>query len=244
MAPDLQPNEVPISPSPTRAEPAVAEAELARRMAQNDEAALVTLMRRHNGALFRIARAILKDGADAEDVLQESYLQAYRHIADFRGEAKLSTWLTRIVVNQALARRRGRHRSRTVVPFSNLQADEHVTSEPVGPDDSAESPEHSTSRAEVRSLLERAIESLPVAFRTVFILREVDELSVAETAECLSITAATVRSRLFRARGLLRESLARELDLATADVFHFGGEHCDRVVAAVLARLQGLAGGQ
>jgi RNA polymerase sigma-70 factor, ECF subfamily len=228
---------------PLVSDPSVDGAELARRIAQHDEGAFVSLMRRHNGALFRVARAILKNGADAEDVLQESYLLAYRHIADFRGEAKLSTWLTRIVVNQALAKRRGRHRSRTVVPFSNLHADEHVTTEPVDFDESADSPEQATSRAEVRSLLERAIESLPVAFRTVFMLREVDELSVAETAECLSITAATVRSRLFRARGLLRESLARELDLATADVFHFGGEHCDRVVAAVLARLGDRAGG-
>jgi RNA polymerase sigma-70 factor (ECF subfamily) len=229
---------------PLVSEPAVDDTELARRIAQHDEAALVSLMRRHNGALFRVARAILKNGADAEDVLQESYLLAYRHIADFRGEAKLSTWLTRIVVNQALGRRRGRHGSRTVVPFSNLHTDERVATESIDMDDPTDSPEQSSSRAEVRSLLERAIESLPVAFRTVFILREIDELSVAETAECLSITAATVRSRLFRARGLLRESLARELDLATADVFHFGGEHCDRVVAGVLARLPGTAAGQ
>lgn len=231
-----------MSSLPLVSDPSDDGAELVRRIAQHDEAAFETLMRRHNGALFRVARAILKNGADAEDVLQESYLLAYHHIADFRGEAKLSTWLTRIVVNQALARRRGRHGSRTVVPFNSLDADERAIMESVDDEESADSPEHSTSRAEVRSLLERAIEALPVAFRTVFILREVDELSVAETAECLSITAATVRSRLFRARGLLRESLARELDLATADVFHFGGEHCDRVVAGVLARLRSMPG--
>ena len=228
--------------SPLAPGPALDDAELARRIVRHGEAAFVSLMRRHNAALFRIARAILKNAGDAEDVLQESYLQAYRHIGNFRGEAKLSTWLTRIVVNQALARRRGRHGSRTVVPFGNLQSDEHVTEVPMNISDSADSPEQSISRAEVRSLLERAIESLPVAFRAVFILREVDELSVAETAESLSVPAATVRSRLFRARGLLRESLARELDLATADVFHFGGEHCDRVVAGVLARVRGMAG--
>jgi RNA polymerase sigma factor (sigma-70 family) len=210
------------------------DSELARRIIQHDEAAFASLMRRHNGALFRIARAILKNGADAEDALQESYLQAYRHMADFRGEAKLSTWLTRIVVNQALARRRSSNRSQTVVSFGNPHADERVVDTPMDLDDS---PEQSTARAEVRSLLERKIEDLPVAFRTVFILREVDERSVAETAECLSIPEATVRSRLSRARGLLRESVARELDMATADVFHIGGEHCDRVVAAVLARL-------
>jgi RNA polymerase sigma-70 factor (ECF subfamily) len=220
----------------------VEDAELARRIIQRDEAAFVSLMRRHNGALFRIARAILKSGVDAEDVLQESYLQAYRHMTDFRGEAKLLTWLTRIVINQALARRRSSHRSRTVVPFGNPHTDERMGNGPMDLDDAPDSPEHSRSRAEIRGLLERSIEALPMAFRTVFILREVDERSVAETAECLSIPEATVRSRLFRARGLLRESLARELDLATADVFHFGGEQCDRVVAAVLVRLAGIAG--
>jgi RNA polymerase sigma-70 factor, ECF subfamily len=227
-----------MSPLPLLSDPSVDDTELARRIANGDEAAFESVMRRNNGALYRVARAILKDTADAEDVLQESYLSAYRHMADFRATAKLSTWLTRIVVNQALARRRSRHRSRTVVPFSQLRADERIDPEPV---EAADSPEQSTSRAEIRGLLERKIEKLPVAFRAVFVLREVDELSGAETAECLSITEATVRSRLFRARGLLRESLAREFDMAAGDVFHFGGEHCDRVVAGVLARLRSAA---
>ena len=235
-----------MSPLPLLCDSSVDDPELVHRIANHDEAAFETVMRRYNGALYRVARAILKNTSDAEDVLQESYLSAYRHIADFRADAKLSTWLTRIVVNQALARRRSRHRSRIVVPFSQLHADERIDPEPVEADDSAASPEQSTSRAEIRSLLERKIEDLPVAFRTVFMLREVDELSGAETAECLSITEATVRSRLFRARGLLRESLSREFDMTTADVFRFGGEHCDRVVAGVLARLRGAAkpGGQ
>jgi RNA polymerase sigma-70 factor (ECF subfamily) len=230
-----------MSSLPLLSDPSVDDAELARRIRNHDKAAFESLMRRNNGALYRVARAILKNTADAEDVLQESYLAAYRHIGDFRAEAKLSTWLTRIVVNQALGRRRSRHRSRTVVPFSNLHADERVAQEPVDVDDSANSPEHSTSRAEIRSLLERNIEDLPVAYRTVFMLREVDELSGAETAECLSITEATVRSRLFRSRGLLRDSLSRELDMLTADVFAFGVEQCNRVVAGVLARLWGAA---
>jgi RNA polymerase sigma factor (sigma-70 family) len=228
-----------MSSLPRSSDPSVDDAELARRIAYHDEAAFVVMMRRHNGALYRVARAILKNNADAEDVLQEAYLSAYRHMADFRADAKLSTWLTRIVVNQALARRRSEHRSRLVVPFSHLHADDRVAQEQVDLDDSANSPEHSTTRAEMRSLLERKIDDLPVAFRTVFMLREVDELSGAETADCLSITEATVRSRLFRARRLLRESLSRELDMAKADVFQIGGEHCDRIVAGVLARLRG-----
>ena len=208
-------------------ETTVDDAELARRIAGHDEAAFECVMRRNNAALYRVARAILKNEADAEDVLQEAYLAAYRHMGEFRAEAKLSTWLTRIVVNQALGRRRSRDRAGTVVPFS----------EPEELDQADSSPEQSTTRAEFRRLLERKIEALPLAFRTVYVLRDIDELSGAETAECLSITEATVRSRLFRARGLLRESLSRELDMAAADIFHFGGEHCDRIVAGVLARL-------
>jgi RNA polymerase sigma-70 factor, ECF subfamily len=228
-----------MSPLHLVSDPAIDDAELARRIAKQDEAAFECVMRRHNGALYRVARAILKNDADAEDVLQEAYLAAYRHIGDFRADAKLSTWLTRIVVNQALARRRSRHRSRIVVPFSNLHADEHIADALVDRDGAHSSPEQSTMRAEFRRLLEKKIEGLPMAFRTVYMLRDVDELSGAETAECLSITEATVRTRLFRARGLLRESLSRELDLAAADVFHFGGERCDRIVAGVLSRLKG-----
>lgn len=229
-----------MSSLPLQSEPLVDDAELVRRIAIHDETAFECIMRRNNGALYRVARAILKNDADAEDVLQQTYLAAYRHIADYRGEAKLSTWLTRIVVNQALAMRRSRHRTQDVVPFSSL-ADQRVAKEPVALDDFGDSPEHSMMRAEMRRLLERKIDDLPVAFRTVFVLREVDELSVAETATCLSIPEATVRSRLFRARGLLRESLAHELDMTTADVFRFGGECCNRVVARTLADYRAFA---
>jgi RNA polymerase sigma-70 factor (ECF subfamily) len=227
---------------PRSSDPSIDDAELARRIAAHDQTTFELVMRRNNSALYRVARAIVKNDADAEEVLQEAYLSAYRHMAEFRADAKLSTWLTRIVVNQALATRRSRQRSRVVVPFSHLQTHDRLAQEPADMNDAADSPEQSTTRAEIRSLLERKIEQLPLAFRTVFMLREVDELSGAETAECLSITEATVRSRLFRARGLLRESLSRELDMAQADVFQFGGEHCDRIVAGVLARLPVMAG--
>jgi len=227
-----------MSSMPLLSEPLVDDAELARRIAGGDQAAFAVLMRRNNGGLYRAARAILGNAADAEEVLQEAYLAAYRHMADYRADAKLSTWLTRIVVNQALGRRRSQRRSGVVVPINPRHADDHAAEESAEVGDLSDSPEHSAVRAEVRALLERTIETLPVAFRTVFILREVDELSGAETAQCLSITEATVRSRLFRARSLLRESLSRELDMASADVFQFGGEHCNRIVTAVLARLQ------
>ena len=197
------------------------------------EAAFEAVMRQHNGRLFRVARAILKDDSDAEDALQDAYLEAYKHMADFRGDAQLSTWLTRIVVNQALMRLRRERRHRVVVPFE--QQDEHEQVEVA--DEKAEPPSSAALRAEVRQLLEQRIDELPVAFRTVFVMREVEDMTVDETAECLGIPAATVRTRLFRARALLRAALARDIDTATVDVFGFAGARCDRIVAGVLARI-------
>ncbi len=213
--------------------------DLVPRIAAGDQAAFETLMRRHNGKLFRIARAILKDDADAEDVLQEAYLQAYRRIGDFRGGAQLATWLTRIVINEALMRLRKQKRDRVVVPFGDSQS---MTSEQAAAsaDNRTEPPSDAALRAEVRRMLERRIDELPVAFRTVFVMRDVEDMTVQETAECLAIPPATVRSRLFRARALLRESLARDMDVATSDVFGFAGARCDRIVAATLARSAGL----
>jgi RNA polymerase sigma-70 factor, ECF subfamily len=200
------------------------------------EDAFEAIMRRHNGRLFRVARAILKDDAEAEDALQDAYLDAYRHMSDFRGEAQLSTWLTRIVVNQSLMRLRRQKRERVIIPFGardNTQEREEIDV----PDDKAEPPSNAAMRAELRRLLEDRIDHLPVAFRTVFVMREVEDMTVEETAECLGIPPATVRTRLFRARALLREALARDVDTATAGVFGFAGERCDRIVAAVLARI-------
>ena len=194
-------------------------------------------MRRHNGKLFRVARAILKVDADAEDALQDAYLEAYRRIGDFRGESQLATWLTRIVINQALMRLRRQRRDRVVVPFGDSRRPDAEPSEADMADVNAESPTDATMRSEVRRILERRIDGLPVAFRAVFVMREVEDMSVEETAACLSIPAATVRTRLFRARALLREALARDMDSATVEVFGFAGERCDRIVAGVLARI-------
>lgn len=195
-------------------------------------------MRRYNGKLFRVARAILKDDAEAEDAMQDAYLHAYRHIGDFRGGAQLATWLTRIVINQTLMRLRQQKRDRVVVPFAQRHAAEPDRLEADVPDEQSESPSSATWRAEIRRLLERRIDELPVAFRTVFVMRDVEDMTVQETADCLSIPSSTVRTRLFRARALLRESLSRDIDTATPDVFGFAGDRCDRIVAAVLARLQ------
>ncbi len=182
------------------------------------------IMRRHNRMMFRAARAILKDDAEAEEAVQDAYLKAFRAMGEFRGDSKLSTWLVRIAVNEALMRRRKLARSAEVV---DLNMDMHM--------DTKEGPEHAAARGEVRVLLESRIDALPDAYRAVFMLRGVEEFSVEETAQALDIPEATVRTRFFRARGLLRESLASEIDRAFDKAFGFDGARCDRLVANVLA---------
>lgn len=196
-------------------------------------------MRRYNTRLFRIARTILKDDAAAEDAVQDAYVRAYGHMDTYRGEAELSTWLTRIVINEALMALRKRKRERTVVPFAPVNdAGEAIDGSVMEVEDRrAESPSDTALRAEVLRIIERRIDELPVAFRTVFVMREVEDMTVQETAECLGIPPATVRTRLFRARTLLREMLERDMDSARASVFGFAGARCDRIVARVLARI-------
>jgi RNA polymerase sigma-70 factor, ECF subfamily len=202
---------------------------------RTDYQAFEAVMRRHNGRLFRVARAILKNDADAEDALQDAYLDAYRHLDEFRAEAELSTWLTRIVVNQSLMRLRRQKRDGAVVPFDPGGA--AAPPEVEVRDDKTESPSTAVLRTEMRRILERRIDELPVAYRAVFVMREIEDMSVEETAQCLDIPSSTVRTRLFRARALLRASLSRDVDMATGDVFAFAGARCDRIVARVLARL-------
>jgi len=222
-----------------RTPPATADddAALVRRILANDRHAFEQLMRRHNTALFRTARSILRNDADAEDALQEAYLAAYRHLGEFRAEARLATWLTRIVINQALAKLRSRKRDDVVVFLDERDPDSAEPLEQAMDRGQAESPEGDAMRAQMRRLLERKIDALPLAFRTAFVLREVEELTIDEVAECLAIPAATVRTRVFRARALLRAALAEEIDGATGDVFAFAGARCDRIVAGVLERL-------
>jgi len=222
---------------PSDATAAADDPQLVARIAGGDQMAFESLMRKYNGKLFRVARAILKDDSDAEDVLQDAYIDAYRHIQDFRGDSQVGTWLTRIVINQALMRLRKEKRRSVIVPFRSVRTSDAERPEANVADETTESPSSRVLRAEIRRILERRIDELPLSFRTVFVMREVEEMSVQETAECLGISPATVRTRLFRARALLRESLARELDIAAVDVFGFAGARCDRIVAAVLARM-------
>ena len=212
----------------------LADHELAARAAAGDGPAFAAIMRRHNRLLFRTARSILKSDVEAEDALQEAYLRAWRAIDSFRSEAKLSTWLARIVINESLARLR-RGRGAQVIPLDNTTPEQdHDPLEDRMEDDPDMQPDRVAMRGELRRLMEACIDRLPDAFRSVFILRAVEEMSVEDVATALDLPEATVRTRLFRARGLLREGLSRDIDVATADAFAFDGERCDRIVARVL----------
>lgn len=192
-------------------------------------------MRRYNRLLFRTARSILRNDDDTQDALQEAYLSAWRALASFRSDARLSTWLVRIVANEALGRLR--RDGAKIVPLSAVVDTDGETLEmpmQANPDDQ---PEPSAMRAQVRQQIEARIDTLPEAFRTVFMLRGVEELSVEEVAAALDIPEATVRSRFFRARGILREGLSRDIDMAICDAFSFAGARCDRIVAGVLAKI-------
>ena len=230
-----------MNSSPASALPAAAsasDAELMHGIGRRDADAFEALMRRHNRRLFRTARAILKEDAAAEDALQEAYVAVYRHADAFRGDASVATWLTRIVVNESLQALRRDRRHGVVVPLE-ARADEDAPGDVAeGVATQADGPERAAMRAELRRLIERKIDDLPEAFRAVFVLREVEEMNVDEVAACLDMPEATVRSRLFRAKARLRESIAREIDVAAQDVFGFAGARCDRIVARVLARIE------
>jgi RNA polymerase sigma-70 factor (ECF subfamily) len=198
------------------------------------------IMQRHNRRLYRVARGVLGDDSEAEDVVQESYLKAFQGLAAFRGESSLATWLTRIAINEALGRKRKR---RLMIDLSNLdlideQGEARVLIFPgVG---AGANPEADASRAQVRRLLERAIDDLPESFRVVFVLREIEQMSVEETASQLDILPETVKTRLHRARRLLREALRERLGSALQDTYAFDGERCERMTKAVLHQM-GLA---
>lgn len=214
--------------------PETTEAELVSRAASGDEVAFEAIMRRHNRLLFRTARSILKSDAEAEDALQEAYLRAWAALEGFRADAKLSTWLVRIVTNEALGRLR--RKTAQVIPLDAVMNSIDPEIQASLTDDPDARPEHFAMRAGMRKLLEARIDVLPEIFRTVFMLRAVEEMSVEDVALALDIPEATVRTRFFRARSLLREGLASQIDVALNDAFAFDGARCDRLVVGVLAR--------
>jgi RNA polymerase sigma-70 factor (ECF subfamily) len=217
--------------------PVLADVDLVSHVIAGDHQAFRTLMQRHNQLLYRTARSILKNEAEAEDAVQEAWVQAYNAFDEFRGESRLATWLVRITVNQALGRLRGAARRAEVIPLDTTVDSAIFAGEPNMQLPESERPDRLAERGELRRVLEAHIDELPEAFRSVFVLRAVEEMSVEEVAAVLGIPEATVRTRHFRARSMLREALAREVDVAFADAFSFAGERCDRIVAGVFERL-------
>lgn len=220
----------------------VPEAELVSRAAGGDGLAFEAIMRRHNQLLFRTARSIMRSDAEAEDVVQEAYLRAWRALATWRAESKLATWLVRITTNEALGRLR--RKSAEIISLEAAMMSHEPETRAALTDEPERGPEQSAMRAQMRKLMEARIDLLPETFRTVFMLRAVEEMSVEDVAEALDIPEATVRTRFFRARSLLREGLAQEVDSSLGEAFAFDGARCDCIVAGVFARgkAEGLAG--
>lgn len=190
------------------------------------------LMRRYNQRLFRAIRSIVNDELEAEDVLQDVWVRAYEHLNQFLGRASFSTWLTRIAIYEAIARNRKRKRwtaledpKGEIVPEANRRQTTEYT------------PETEAMRGQLRQMLDAAVDALPETYRSVFVLREVEQLSTSETAECLDLTEEAVKTRLHRSRALLRRDLEDRIGPAVTEVYAFLGARCDRTVARVLERI-------
>ena len=209
---------------------AMDDAQVVSQVVAGQTALFEILMRRHNERVYRVARAILHDEAEAEDVMQQAYVNAYAHLRQFDGRAAFSTWLTRITVHEALARARRRNR------YWSIDAQDSGMNSVI-PLRSRDNPERQTVNRELHLLLESAVDALPDGHREVFVLRQVEGLSTAETAECLGISEDAVKTRLTRARAMLRHDLSERIGAVASDTFRFLRPRCDRVVAAVLARI-------
>jgi RNA polymerase sigma-70 factor (ECF subfamily) len=203
--------------------------DLARR---RDEAAIRALTRRYNRRLFRLARSVLRNDAEAEDVVQETWVRAFTALDGFRGEAAFSTWLTRIALNEALGRRRRQRPMLDWESCGDTATEAEIINFPVSA--MVSDPERTMARSEIRDVLERSIDELPDAFRAVFVARIVEGMTVEEAADLFGLKPETVKTRLHRARSLLREALDRQLGPALTETFPFGGNRCERMTEAVV----------
>jgi RNA polymerase sigma-70 factor (ECF subfamily) len=217
--------------APERAEHS--DDEVIRQVLDGHTAMFELLMRRYNERVYRAARAIVRDEQEAEDVMQQAYVNAFTHLRQFRGSARFSTWLTRIAINESLARVR-RHRSHAAFD------DERTDVEPLVSLNPSENPERQAFSGELRGLLESAIDTLPDGTREVFVLRHVEGLSTHEVAACLDVSEDLVKTRLSRGRAALRRVLLDRMGATASDLFPFHRPRCDRVVGRVLARVAGL----
>jgi RNA polymerase sigma-70 factor, ECF subfamily len=212
------------------------DAELIHLVLRKDESAARVLMQRYNRRLYRVARAVVRDDSEAEDVLQEAYLRAFSALADFRWEASLSTWLTRIVLNEALQRLR----QRTDVPVPDIKENVDRQGAEVIPFPASQStidPERAMAQGQLCQLVERAIDALPSEFRTILIARVIEGMSVEETAAAFDLQPETVKTRLHRARRLLKEALTEHIGPRFGDLFPFAGRRCERITNGVIERL-------
>jgi RNA polymerase sigma-70 factor (ECF subfamily) len=210
----------------------IPDEEIVRRVLAGDTAVFEILVRRYNQRLYRAAYAIVREPSEAEDVMQEAYVRAYEHLAQFEGRSSFATWLTRIAIYEALGRLRARRKLESREDLESTGDSSMRTWAANG-----RSPEEEASGAELRAALERAIDELPDLYRHVFVLRAVEGMSGIETAACLGIQEETVKTRLHRARGLLRRKLFRQVATAKTGVYAFLGERCDRVTAAIMSRI-------
>ncbi len=206
--------------------------EVVERVLRGETALFEILMRRYNQRLYRVARAILRDDHEAEDVMQDAYVRAYQHLRQFEGRSQFSTWLTRIAVHEALARAERRRRFQELDPATAPDGDvmNHFRS-------SGRDPEQQASDSELHQLLEAAVGRLPQTYRSVFMLRDVEQMSTEEVARALDLTEATVKVRLHRARGMLRRELYARVGQQVGTAFPFNAVRCDRVVARVFERI-------
>ena len=204
------------------------------RVRRGDTALYEIIIRRHNRRLFRATRSILRDDDAAQDAMQEAYVRAFTHLADYREQGHFGAWLTRIAVNEALMRRR---KDQRYVPLEVPAGDEEDTVQQEQQTSHEMTPEGLAGGGEMRRLIEIAVDRLPDGFRAVFVLRAIEQLSVTEVAACLDIPEATVRTRFHRARELMRRELDRYIDAAGPSAFDFAGARCDRMVARVFARV-------
>jgi RNA polymerase sigma-70 factor (ECF subfamily) len=223
------------STAPKATPAAAGDAELVKRALARDEAAVRDIIRANNRRLYRLARGILRNDGEAEDVVQETYVRAFTRLNDFRGESSLSTWLSRIAMNEALGRLR---RQRPGVEISSLPQgtlEAQIIQFPLM--SATDDPEKSMAQREIQHVVEGAIDELPEPFRIVFITRVLEGMNVEETAEILDLKPETVKTRLHRARAMLRENVEKKIGPVVMEAFPFAGRRCDRLTEAVLMRL-------
>jgi RNA polymerase sigma-70 factor (ECF subfamily) len=210
------------------------DAELVRRALARDDTAFRAIMEQHNRRLYRVARSILRNDSEAEDVVQEAYVNAFTHLDSFRGDSSLATWLSRITMNEALGRLR---RQRPAVDLDALETQRNEAQIIQFPQSGASDPERTMAQREILQLVERAADNLPEIFRIVFVTRVIEGMSVEETAELLGLQPETVKTRLHRARRLVRDQLDEQIGPVLMDAFPFAGRRCERLTYAVMKRL-------